>query len=106
MHKINPADELADIRAEISRLKSREADLRAQFLADPDTITTGRWARVEVVMTRTRVFDKTLLPSAITNDPRYWRERVTEVVRSLPAIPRQAPRPGWPIQRDTQSAMH
>jgi hypothetical protein len=42
------ADELAEIRAEIARLKLREAVLRAQFLADPTAPRRGRWHRVEV----------------------------------------------------------
>ena len=45
MHTLLPADELAEIRAEIARLKLREAVLRAQFLADPTAPRRGRWRR-------------------------------------------------------------
>lgn len=35
MRRLNPADELAEIRAEIARLQRREAALEAAILRDP-----------------------------------------------------------------------
>lgn len=104
MHRLAAADELADIRAEIARLKLREATLRAAILSQPPE--TGRWHRVEVTEHTSRVFDAALLPAQIRDNPSYWRERITQVVKCLPVQWRAAgERPGWPIRRDT-AAMH
>jgi hypothetical protein len=103
MYTLSPADELADIRAEIARLKAREAILRATILAAPPQ--PGRWHRVEVKEMRARVFDASLLPVQIRENPAYWRERVSQVVKCLPVILNPVPRAGWPIQRDT-AAIH
>lgn len=100
MHKRNPADELAEIRAEIARLKRREAELRAAFLARPDQPAQGRWSRVEVVETRQSRFDPTLLPLSILQDPRFRCDKIVQIVRCLPLPPGLAPRPGWPIRRE------
>ena len=99
MHSFSPADELADLRADIARLKLLEAALRAKILACPDAQSIGRWHRIEVIETKARVFDAKLLPAAIRDDPRFYRDRVTQVVRCLPVA---AKRPGWPIQRDSR----
>lgn len=96
MHSLSPADELADLRADIARLKLLEAALRARILAAPDQNAIGRWHRIEVLETKARVFDAKLLPDAISDDPRFYRDRVTQIVRCLPV---EAKRPGWPIQR-------
>jgi hypothetical protein len=98
MYTLSPADELADIRAEMARLKMREAALRALIIAIPPQ--PGRWHRVEVKEMRARVFDASLLPPQIRENPAYWRERVSQVVRCLPVILNPVPRAGWPIQRD------
>ena len=95
MHSLSPADELADLRADIARLKLLESALRARILASPDTQAIGRWHRIEVLETKARVFDAKLLPANIRDDPRFYRDRVTQVVRCLPV---EAKRPGWPIQ--------
>ena len=100
MHSLSPADELAEIRAEIARLKAREAALRAQFLRDPDHGTLGRWSRVEVVESHSRRFNAALLPPAILNDPRYREEKVVRTVKVVPVQFAATTRPGWPIQRD------
>ena len=91
MHSLSPADELADLRADIARLKLLEAALRAKILASPDTQAIGRWHRIEVIETKSRVFDGKLLPTTILGDPRFYRDRVTQVVRCLPV---EAKRPG------------
>lgn len=100
MHNLSPADELAEIRAEIARLKAREAALRAQFLRHPNDQTQGRWSRIEVVETRQRRFNAALLPETIRNDPRFIEERLVQTVRCLPAPLSVSVRPGWPIRRD------
>ena len=99
MHTLSPADELADLRADIARLKLLEAALRARILAAPESQAIGRWHRIEVVETRSRVFDAKLLPATIRDDPRFYKDRVTQVVRCMPV---EAKRPGWPIQRDSR----
>jgi hypothetical protein len=104
MHKLSPVDELAEIRAEIARLKARELTLRQVILSqDP---APGRWHRVEVTEQRARIFDARLLPPQIRDNPAYWRERVTQVVKCLPVQARAiGERPGWPIRRE-ERAMH
>ena len=99
MHILSPADELADLRADIARLKLLEAALRAKILASPDTQSIGRWHRIEVIETKARVFDAKLLPATIRDDPLFYRDRVTQVVRCVSV---EAKRPGWPIQRDNR----
>ena len=101
MHSLSPADELANLRADIARLKLLEAALRARILASPDTQAIGRWHRIEVLETKTRVFDAKLLPAAVREDPRFYRDRVTQIVRCLPV---EAKRPGWPVQNSARHA--
>lgn len=107
MHKLSPADELAEVRAEIARLNMREALLRDAFLQGATPPQPGRWSRVEVVTSHARVFDASLLPPSIKEDPQYWKDRVTQIVRCLP-LQIVAPRPGWPIRRegDVRAGMH
>lgn len=94
------ADELAEIRTELARLKLREAKIRQAILASAEPLPTGRWASVEVVHHRRLAFDASLLPEAIRNDPQYWRETETTTIRTRPANKTTfATRPGWPIQR-------
>lgn len=100
MHHMNPADELAEVRAEIARLKLREAQLRARLIEMPPEARQGRWSRAEVLESRMRIFDARLLPPALRDDPRYWRERVSLTLRCLPIQARSPARPGWPITRD------
>ena len=103
MHPIAAADELAEIRAEIARLQSREAELRATLLAAPPDMLSGRWYRVEVTEQRVRQFDAALLPREIRENPAFWRETLRTVVRTQPGQAR-GPRPGWPIRRSGQGA--
>ncbi len=106
MHRLSPADELAEIRAEIARLKAREAKLRTIFLRQPDAQRQGRWARVEVVETCQKRFNPALLPEEIRRDPRYQDERLVQTVRCLPAALSVTVRPGWPIRREGAAAIH
>lgn len=100
MHRPSPADELAEIRSEIARLKVREAHLRTAFLKDPDHGAVGRWTRVEVEFFPQTRFDSRLLPAHVLSDPAYRRETLVQVVRCLPLQAAPAPRPGWPIRRE------
>lgn len=81
LHPLSPADELADIRAEIARLKRREAVLRMAYMTDAAMPRRGRWHKVELVTQRRTVFEPRLLPPEIRNDPAYQRERVMRVLR-------------------------
>lgn len=99
MHALSPADELADIRAEIARLKLREQTLRDGFIKAPNAENYGRWTRVEVTVTQKSRFDASLLPEVIRNDPAYFRQSSCHIVRCYPAQPTLVQRAGWPIQR-------
>lgn len=106
MHMLSLADELAEIRAEIARLKLREAALRDRILAAPQTAWVGRWHRVEVTDHIIRRFDMSLLPTAISEDPTFWRETVQTRVATT-ALTGRTTRPGWPIRRgEGRAAMH
>lgn len=100
MHRLSPADELSEIRAEIARLKAREAVLRAGFLRDPDAGAVGRWARVEVSQNRIMAFDPCLMPDHLRYNANFMREKLVQTVRCLPLAMTPARRPGWPIQRE------
>lgn len=93
-----PADELAAIRARISRLKSREQNLRQQLLDAPDDARQGAQARVEVVTRTVRLFDHRLLPEAIRDEPLYWREREVTDLRCVPIDGRAPSRWVPPVQ--------
>ncbi|MEL7092970.1 MAG: hypothetical protein AAFN94_14655 [Pseudomonadota bacterium] len=84
MHAHSLADALSDVRAEIGRLRQREAALRAAILAKRGQVPPGRWNRVEIVEQRARIFDRTLLPREIASNPAYFRDRVTTYVKCLP----------------------
>lgn len=98
MMKFGLADDLADIRAEIARLREREAALQAAILSFEGPVPEGRWHRVERIERREMVFDKDRLPERVRDNPRFWSEKVTQSVRCLPIRP-QLDRPGWPIRR-------
>lgn len=105
MHQISLADELADTRAEIVRLKQREATLRAAILERRGQVSPGRWHRVEVVERRSRVFDQKLLPTEVANNPAYLRERVTRYVKCLP-VQVGGSRPGGTPSANTHPVGH
>ncbi len=70
---LHPAEELADIRRQISRLRKRETELREAFLTctDPDALD-GPTHRVVIKTTRRKLFDKALLPPVIQSDPKFF----------------------------------
>jgi len=105
MHSLRTADELAEVRSEIARLRLRERRLRAALLQAPEAELQGRWTRVEVTRASRQAFDPTLLPEDVRSDPRYLRVAVAEAVHCLPlpVAPRQ-PRPGWPIHREVAAS--
>jgi hypothetical protein len=90
MHLKPLADELADIRTEIARLKRREAELRAAYLTQPELPRAGRRNRVELVTQRARIFDPRLLPAELRNDPAFQRDKVTRVLRTVAIAPGEA----------------
>lgn len=103
MHHLSAVDELAEIRAEIARLKQREAALRDLILASPPGTLIGRWFRVEVTDHLVRSFDPALLPQPVRENPAFWRERLQTRV-STHAIQPRSPRPGWPIRHGSDGA--
>ncbi len=106
MYQMSLADELAEIRAEIARLKQREAALRDLVLTAPQAALIGRWHRAEVTDHLVRSFDPALLPPALRDNPAFWRERLQTRVGTV-ALQGRVPRPGWPIRRgDSGAAMH
>lgn len=88
IRNIHPAEELFEIRAEIRALKAREAELRAYFLTGA-RVADRRGPRHEIAVTdqRRRVFARNRLPAAILEDPRYWRQKLSRVVKLLPRAP-------------------
>lgn len=99
MHGLSYADELAEVRVEIARLRAREGVLRDLIVKDPAIGGRGRWTRVEVVQSCQRRLLTDLLPAPIRADPAYHREKLVTVLRCLPLHDAPTPRPGWPIQR-------
>lgn len=87
-----PADELELVRAEIKRLRAREAELRAAVLEEGGAEPGQEW-RVEIVEQRRRTLDRAALPREIGNDPRYWKERVARVVKTVSVRARGVPGP-------------
>ena len=84
-----PADELELVRGELKRLRAREAALREQVLAEGGSEPGEDW-RVEVVEQRRRTLDRAALPAEIAGDPRYWKESVTRVVKTVSVRARPA----------------
>ena len=103
---VSPADELAEIRAEIARLRQREAALRQTILDDPDLNGVGRWHRIEVEEHRDLVLDISRLPDHILQDSSLWREKLVRTLRCLPAVTFANRRPGWPMQRASGKHLH
>jgi len=100
------ADELANIRAEILRLRRREAELRQALIAAPAAARQGRWAAAEVTFRKRLVFNPYLLPAEVRQDPRYWEDRASHLVTLRPVQCQPRTRPGWPIRREAGAALH
>jgi DNA-directed RNA polymerase subunit H (RpoH/RPB5) len=79
MRNLPPADELAQIRDDMRRLKIREAVLRRIVLDDP-AMREGIDARVVVRVQKRLMLDPAQLPDFIRNDRRYWAMAETHVV--------------------------
>jgi len=106
MPKLHPADELADLRTEIARLRLRETQLRRAILAAPDLCAGGRFARAEATLHCDHVLDPSLLPPEIRDDPRFYRTRHRWSIHCLTAARPAGPRPGWPIRREASTPLH
>ncbi|WP_233487455.1 hypothetical protein [Thalassovita gelatinovora] len=104
MMKFGLADELAEIREEIARLREKEAAVQAAILSFEGPVPAGRFHRIELVERREMVFDKDRLPEKVRDNPRFWHQKVTQSVRCLPIRP-QLDRPGWPIRRLVSSSL-
>lgn len=80
----HPADELADIRSDLKRLKSREAFLQNGFLNDSFP-RIGRDVVAQVKPLQKRVFLRDKLPLHILEDETFWRTDYIREVQFLPA---------------------
>ena len=78
-----PADELGLLRAELRRLKAREAVLRQALLGDP-LACAGRAFHATVRVQTQRVFLRDRLPPAILDDPALWTQRRTRQLLVTP----------------------
>lgn len=79
MRNIHPADELAMIRADLRRLKEREAFLRKGFLTKKLPMR-GDEAVATVKILKQRRFRRDLLPQHVLDNADYWE---TQVVRHV-----------------------
>lgn len=79
MRNIHPADELAMIRADMRRLKEREAFLRKGFLTKR-LPTHGDEAVATVKILKQRRFRRDLLPQDVLDNAEYWE---TQIVRHV-----------------------
>ena len=96
---MHPADELARIRAEIKRLKTREEVLRRAFLrGEAECLSNSAEVRIHEQVSRRFVCNR--LPPEILSDDRYWEMRRTRIVR-VAAIPNDLPKPKSPDRAPT-----
>lgn len=79
MRNMHPADELAMIRADLRRLKDREAFLRNGFLT-MRLPTRGEEAVASVKILKQRRFRRELLPPAVLDNAEFWE---TQIVRQV-----------------------
>lgn len=106
MQHLCPVDELHEIRLEIAKLQAREKALVQHFLRDTDAPKTGRYAKVEVVRERHLVFDADLMPENLRYNANFHREQEVQFVRVQPLPMSLSSRPGWPMRREPQTALH
>lgn len=76
---MHPADEFAQIKAEIAQLKARAEELRAGFLEDAARRRSNQY-EILVKQQRRRRFLRERLPPHILADQTLWEERVADVV--------------------------
>ncbi|MGL4238830.1 hypothetical protein [Tabrizicola sp.] len=76
---MDPVDEFARLKDEIRRLQDRAEALRAGFLRPGARLRSNRF-EISVKRQTRRIFTKDRLPPEVLADPRYWEERVSEVV--------------------------
>lgn len=93
-----PADELAQLRAELARLRVREAHLVRLMLEDPYA-RRGDRCQAEVWMDQRKRFRVEKLPGAIRSDPDLWD------VEDVPVVTVKLSEPGitaahLPIEED------
>lgn len=86
-YALDPADELAEIGAEMARLKARAEELRMGFITCGDMPRVGQRHRVEVMVQKAQIFDAKLLPAQIRNDSRFLRTRIMRIVKTIPVDP-------------------
>ncbi|WP_368185989.1 hypothetical protein [Aestuariibius sp. HNIBRBA575] len=82
---LSPADELAQIRAEMQKLQLRKTELECGFKRG-ELEVLGRYVQAEVQLEEKQVFVKELLPDAVLNDPQHWRTDFTDVVVLRPIV--------------------
>lgn len=80
---MHPADELAMVRADIDRLKSREAFLRRGFL-DGTLPRRGDEAVVQIAVFRSRRFLRDRPHQDVLENEAYWGSQRTEHVNIRP----------------------
>lgn len=97
----HPADELAEIRAEIARLRLREGQLRHLMLQGPPDLRSGRWFQVEMRETVSRKLDPARLPDALRHDPAIYCESRRTVLHCRANLLSSALMPGpWRPAQD------
>ena len=95
---LHPADELAQIRAELKRLHQRENELRSFFRDGAQKQDfKGAAHDVTVIAHKKRVFDPSKLPQSILANPRFYRDELRTLISAVErplALPYQAILPG------------
>lgn len=78
---LHPADELAQIRAELKRLHQREDELRRFFREEAqEQDFSGATHEATVVAHKKRVFDPSKLPQSILANPKFYRDELRMLV--------------------------
>ena len=96
MRNIHPADELAMIRADLHRLKEREAFLRKGFLSLRFP-TRGAETVATVKIIKQRRLRRDLLPKAVLENADYWETKVVRHVHVDSTKTAPVPMAGFPI---------
>ena len=84
----HPVDELAEVQAELDRLRQRHAALVDMFLTPgSDSRFEGRTHVVEVIAESRRTFDRRRLPADILQDDRFYSVSTCRNVRLVAKHP-------------------